>query len=363
MRTLHGYLTREVLATLVMTVTTFTFVLLLGNALKEVVQLLVNRQISLAVIAQSIALLIPFVLVFALPMGMLTATLLVFGRFSADLELTAARANGISLVTLVSPVLLLSVAMSIVCALINLQVGPASRLAYKDLLFRVGLANPSALIVEGRFVKDFPGYIIYVGRAKGERLRDVLIYKLSPEERVESYLHAARGTVTADATNRTVTLELSEARGAQWLENEWRPSLLGEVSYTLDFKPGKNKAEDPDLGDMTFSQLRARAEELTGQGVDPTPVLVHLHRQVSFSFACIGFTLVGIPLGIRAHRRETSFGIAMALALVLAYYSFVILGQSLATRPEWMPQLIVWLPNFLFQAVGAVLLWRANRGV
>ena len=389
MKTLHLYLTRQVLATLMMTITVFTFVLLLGNVLKEILTLLVNGQATISLVVQAIALLIPFVLAFALPMGMLTATLLVFGRFSADQELTAVRASGVSLVALITPVLLLSAALSCVSALFNLQIAPQCRVAYKKLLFRLGTERASSFIMADRFMDDFPGYIFYVKRKEGTNLHDLLIWESDSEGKMKGWKRAAAATILSDPANYQVQLRLFKVHQYNLAEKSIEYSYADELPITLNYKPPPAPTLGVSLSDMTFHQLRQKLRELEqlsgrGQPVAPAtsdelreqkrrletmkadltmPVRVQMHRQAAFSFACIGFTLVGIPLGIRAHRRETSIGIAMALILVLIYFSFIFLGQSLETRPELAPHLILWLPNFIFQAVGAVLLWRADRGI
>ena len=133
------------------------------------------------------------------------------------------------------------------------------------------------------------------------------------------------------------------------------------------------KFQDPKLTELVNAALRTNLdvqlavallrEAAKIRTAEIGEVRVAMHREAAFSFACFGFTLIGIPLGVRVHRRETNIGIALALALVVVYYGFTMLGQSLSAHPEFYPDLILWVPNFIFQAVGAVFLWRANRGI
>ncbi|HEX5222852.1 MAG TPA: LptF/LptG family permease [Verrucomicrobiae bacterium] len=389
MKTLHFYLLRQVIASLLMTVIVFTFVLLLGNLLKEILGLLVNGQASLGTVFQAIALLVPFVWVFALPMGMLTATLLVFGRFSADQELTAARAGGISLISLASPILVLSLLLSGLSAWVNMDLGPNSREKYKDLLFKFTTEISSAQLPEGRYIRDFPGYMFYIGKNRGGGLEDVWVYKLGNSTNSPSAIFAPRGKLAINKTNLTISVQLFEAKGV--LFKDGHPTYVSNAEWTLEeFKiPGMDLSRKASLRDMSFRELLAELRELESDLSKPlelvkpndpkakekraaiqeqmrdltSPARVQLHRQVAFSFACFGFTLIGIPLGIRVHRRETNVGFAIAIVLVLVYYAGIMLGLSLAKKPEFLPHLILWVPNFIFQVVGAVLLWRANRGL
>lgn len=389
MRTLHTYMLRQVIATLLMTVAVFTFVLLLVNALREVLGLLIQQQASLVLIVKAIGLLIPWVMAIALPMGMLTAALLIFGRFSADHELTATRASGISLLALISPVLLLSLALSCVCALINMHVAPKCRVAYKALLAEMGVRYVGAFLPEKTFVKISTNYIVYIGKEDEGHLEDILIYDLDAQGRVSSYARAETGRLQIDETNRVFHLHLRDAWHVSIFEGKHNAMAMREARLSYTNSPTAQREEVVRITDMTFFQLRdelnrlehrigvpatlihgspedrqKKLREMNANREDlTTPIKVQIHRQIAFSFACVGFTLVGIPLGIRAHRRETTVGIALALLLVTAYFSFIFLSQAFDTRPEYFPHLLVWAPNFLFQVLGIVLLARANRGL
>jgi lipopolysaccharide export system permease protein len=384
LKTLHRYLARQILASLVITVMVFTFVLLLGNALKEILPMIMNGLVSFGVVARAAGLLVPFVWVFALPMGMLTATLLIFGRFSADQEFTAVRASGISLLWLIGPILVLSVALCGVSALINMELGPRCRAAYTSMIFNLRLQLARAYLPEGRFITDYPGHIFYVGKNRNGELSDIMILEQQNGTNVERTIHARRGKMEADVPNQRLRLTLYEGQIVS-LDGDVGSFQSGTLELALDEK--EKGAFKPKIEDMTFRQLwgelrdlkrrlglpvslkelspeqrKAKQKEWEQRRKDLMPVTFQIHKQIAFSFACFGFTLVGIPLGIRVQRRETNVGIGIALLLVAVYYGFIVVGQAFQTRPEYVPHLIVWLPNFLFQAAGVLLLWRANRG-
>jgi lipopolysaccharide export system permease protein len=391
LKTLHLYLLRQIAATLLMTAAVFTFVLLLGNILRDILPLLMSQKATFGRIAEAFVLLIPFVAVWVLPMGMLTATLLVFGRFSADQELTAAKASGISLVSLATPVLLFSLILSALSGYVNLDLGPRSRVAFKELLFSFK-ANLAMLQLPERRYFTLEGkeadHTIWIEKAKGAELTGVRVLRIQNETNLELTIDAPRGRLERDVPNRKMILHLYDAN-LLYIGSDLYPATLAEMPISLDLDQASKTSGKPGITDMTFTELcdelqgmekrlgtaveidkpdpekaDRKKQSLKRQLTDITePYRMQIHRRVAFSFACFGFTLIGIPLGIRVHRRETNIGIVVALLLVAVYYGLLIIAESLTSRPEIAPHILMWLPNFVFQAVGAVLLWRANRGV
>src|SRR6185503_442713 len=86
-----------------------------------------------------------------------------------------------------------------------------------------------------------------------------------------------------------------------------------------------------------------------------------INKRFSFPFSCLAFAIIGVPLGVTAHRRETSIGFAMGLIVATTYFLFVILGDTLRGNPQMHPELLVWFPNLLFIVLGLLLFRRLAR--
>ena len=86
-----------------------------------------------------------------------------------------------------------------------------------------------------------------------------------------------------------------------------------------------------------------------------------INKRFSFPLACVAFAMIGVPLGVTAHRRETSIGFAMGLIVAVTYFLFVIVGDAMRGDPKVHPELLVWFPNVLFVVLGAFLFRRLAR--
>ena len=372
MRVLERYLFKTFVVVFALTLSVFTFVMCLGAVVKAID--LLARGVSGLFILQVFFYNIPFLLTFSVPMSALTTTLLMFGRLSSDNEITAMKASGLSLWQIVTPVMLISVALSVVCCVINGSIAPKSHWAQRSLLVQLGVTDPLSLLEEGRFTRDIPGWMIYVGKKDRAQAFDVHLYELGAHGSPTRNIRAKRGTFTVNKETRQMLVTLYDARGEEPDPNN--PANLtatklptGQVAqFPIDLTPVMNRGTvRKKAADMTYPELLwTLQEESHGLlGVDPQEIIrnrmkliVDANTRLALALSCFSFTLLGIPLGMRSHRKETSIGFAISIMLVFLFYFFIIIADSLVSHPEFRPDLIVWVPVLLSELGGYLLLRR-----
>ncbi len=358
MNLLHRHLFWSVLSTCAAAVGLFAFVLIVGNALKDLLGYAIAGQLAPESFAKLVLLLIPYVGAYALPMGVLTGVLLVLGRMSAQNEITAMRAAGLGLGYIARPIILLGVAGAALALVVNFQYMPKARTEYKETLADSLRKNPLSFIVPKTFIRDFPGVVLYVGEKNGLELRDFWLWQLDKEKRVRTFARAQTGRFDYDEAANTLVLTLSrvsiETRNTLDPENFEKPPTTGSsaevpVELKLDAIFGKQTLRKK-LSWMTFGELMTDWRRLSGpdDALQRMQVSFALHEKASSAMAVLAFALLAVPLGIRVSRKETSANLGVALALVMAYYFLTVIVGWLDKYPEIRPDLLLWTPTLLF---------------
>ncbi|WP_082782683.1 LptF/LptG family permease [Cephaloticoccus capnophilus] len=375
MNLLDRYLFRHVLGACLAAVGLFGFVLLLGNAIRDLLGGVLAGQLPALVFLKLLVLLVPYVAAYALPMGILTGVLLTLGRLSADSEITAMRAAGISVWRLSRAIFALGLLGSGLGLYLNFEAMPRARTRYQHELAETVRANPLRFIIPRTFIRDFPGFVVYVGEKEGAQLRDFWLWELDAQQRVHRIVHAENGQFDFDEEGNALLLSLHhvqvESRDRANPEDFSKPPLVGtferteQVRLPLDSIFARRSVRQK-LKWLSYSELRRRAAEIS-QNATPEGLrqkmelrLVIQEKQQN-ALAILSFALIGIPLGIRISRRETSANLGIAVALSLGYYFLTVAINWLDRSPELRPDLLLWLPNLLCLGLAALLFRRIGQ--
>lgn len=372
MKIIDRYVGSGVVITTLYGLFVLSLVLVLGNVFKELLDLMINRDVPAKYIFLFMIYVLPFSFTFTVPWGFLTAVLLIFGRMSADNEMVALRACGTSLFRVCLPVLAVSVLLSAFTFWINTTVAPRALDAMRNSIATIARSNPQSLFVADEVISEFAGRKIFIGGKDGNQLSEVTLIEESPGARPARVILAEDGEIDVDEESGELLLTLRNARFEQ--RDRRAEDDLSLVRHGVSVGEATIAIQLEDLVSTYWLSRPLRAYTLrelweylpearadTANEGQASRVLVEMSKRVSLSFACIAFALVAMPLGVTAQRKETSVGFAISLALAFSYFFFVVLAEMLRDDGHLHPYLLLWIPNFLFIGIGTWLLLRLDH--
>ncbi len=382
MKTLERYVFGAFLSSFFLAFLVLSFVLTVGLMVQIVRYMLQGIPVDL--VGRFAFVSFPETLQWTIPLALLVASVLVFSRLSADSEIAAMRACGVNLLTVMRAPLLFALFCTMMGLFVNNEIVPRGHQIRRDLARRISVGAGLELLEPGRVIDDFPKVKIYFEEKEGNWLRDLIVLDFS-NPRIDRMITASKALVTSEG--RDVVLDLHGMTVDPLDENN--PGMARATRFQYRVKDAlKDRTYKRREKDFRFFEIlseirlakadvrdpQAAAERRAHEGRAKGAVAKELklvkkslksqlsnlrtefQKRLVFAFASICFVLVGVPLGIRAQRRESSIGIAIALVTALGYYLVVILMTSLEKNYAVRPDLLIWLPVVLCAALASYLI-------
>jgi len=351
-----------------------TFVLVVG--LMITATNLISRGLKPELVLQYVKLGIPETLGLTIPLAVLVSALLVFGQLSADSEIAAMRACGVNLLTLMGGPVLAGVLLTAFCFYVQNEIVPSSHLARRQLVTSVDAASGLALLEPGRFIRDFPNMEMYFEHKEGNWLHNVIITETSDPNRPRE-VRAEKAHVTQDGEDLRIEFHrvridpFHPDRPGAGTADRFAHTITNAVKERIIYKQDKNRSLSelfmliPEA-EKSLAKVRATYREAPGKDMNRIAflmskarvrgILFEINRRFVFSVAPLCFILVGIPLGIRSHRRESTIGIGIALGIMFVFYLCMVAAEAAVRYPFFPPYILVWLPVALCLGIACWLI-------
>jgi len=326
----------------------------------------------------------PETMQWTIPLALLVSSILVFSRLSADSEIAAMRACGVNLLTVMRWPLLFALGCTLLGLFVNNEVVPRGHQVRRDLTRGLSLGAGLELLEPGRMIDEFPKVKIFFDEKEGNTLRGLVVRDYSnPRMPLGKTYMASSATVASEG--RDLVFSFRDLRVDPVDEGIPTVGMVGNLpSYRVKnaLKEAKYSRKDKDLTHAEIAakiderleavrtlreearkipredkERRAEADKLVKKArASLSDVRTEYQKRLVFAFAAVCFVLIGVPLGIRAQRRESTIGMAISLVTALGYYLVVILMMSLSKRHGVHPECLIWLPVAVCAALSAYLI-------
>lgn len=191
---LDWYIIKRHVGPFIFSFVVLTFIFLL-QFLMQFMDQIVGKGLTLTVILELIVFNLAWIVVLAVPMSVLVSVLMAFGGLSANNEITAMKGAGVSLVRMMLPVLVVSIAVFYLLVVFDNDVLPNANHRAKTLMIDIRRKKPTFTIEPGQFSQEIDGYSILVRRTvpNSTQLYDVTVFDFSDPQKFR--------TITGDSGN------------------------------------------------------------------------------------------------------------------------------------------------------------------
>jgi lipopolysaccharide export system permease protein len=340
----------------------FTAIVFLGRMMK-VTQMIVVKGVGIIDVLKVCFYLLPYLLVFTLPMAATVGILLAMTRLSVDQEMTAMKTAGLSYSQLLPPVVAFALAVGLLTLGLTVFITPWGQHSTKDLLRGVVKRRADLGIQEQTFNTNFHGLMLFVNQVapKGGHLKGVFVYD-SQDPANPLTIYAKNGDLSYDRQQETIMMRLYDGRVIRWGQkaNHWQTLEFGKYQLPLQlfsFNLQRAKSES----EMSLRELWATIANHP-RGSDPyNRAMVELNQRFALPAGAVLLCLIAMPLGLSPLRHGRTWGMILGMVVFLVYYVIFTASWRLALNSRLNPALAPWLSDFVFVWITIYLWYRTVR--
>lgn len=359
MKILERYVLTSFLTAFSLSWLILSFVLTIGLLVK-IIQLIIE---GLPMHSVGLFMLVGFpgTLKLTIPIALLVSSLLVFSRLSADSEIAAMRACGVNLLNVMKWPIVISVLLTFFGFYINHEVVPRSHEVTRNLKSIVSVDVGMSLLEPGRIIDDFDDLKIFFQKKEGNWVYDLLVFD-STDEKGTREIRADKALVSTNGAD--LVLDMYQVRVD--------PIEIGRPGVAMAerfrqvvpkaFRQRKYKRKEKDLHFFelrdAIAMLEKNQKKIPRKLQKKMSSIYRTEYQLRFVYAMASlcFVLIGVPLGIKTQRKESTVGMGVSLVVALTYYVCVILVSSIDKHAACLPYVLVWIPVLLCGILAAYLI-------